>query len=288
MVVDVGITVRGSLEVGRLVAEACLGGLGRVEFCEVCPGDIPLVGVQVSVSRPELACMASQYAGWAVSLKGPDGKGLFFAMGSGPARALYRHEPLFADIAHQEASANAVLILEGRQAPTEEVAAMIAKACGVEASRLHLIIAPTASLVGSVQIAARVVETGMHKLHELGFSLAAVVSGFGTCPLAPVARDDLKAIGRTNDAVLYGGTAWYTVDCEDEDIEKILDRVPSCSSRDYGTLFHELFKRYEGDFYKIDPMIFSPARVFFTNVRTGKSFTAGKINPELLRQSFGL
>jgi len=288
VVVDAGIAVRGSLEAGRLLAEACLGGLGRVDFCEVGTDAVSLPGVRVSVGRPELACMASQYAGWAVSLKEPDGKGRFFAMGSGPARALYHGEPLFADIAHEELSTSAVLILEGRQQPTVEVAAMIAKACRIEASRLFLLVAPTASLAGSVQIAARVVETGMHKLHELGFALDAVVSGFGTCPLAPVAADDLHAIGRTNDAVLYGGKAWYTVDCRDEDIERVLGQVPSCASRDHGTLFYELFKRYEGDFYKIDPMLFSPAEVFFNNTRTGRCFAAGKTNPELLQRSFGL
>jgi len=287
VVVDAGITVRGSLEAGMLTAEACLGGLGCVDFCEGSPDAASLPVVQVRVGRPVLACMASQYAGWAVSLKGSGG-GKFFAMGSGPARALYRGEALFAGIAHTETSANAVLILEGRQPPTAEVAAMIAKACRIEASRLFLIVAPTASLVGSVQIAARVVETGMHKLHELGFPLDAVASGFGTCPLAPVAADDLKAVGRTNDAVLYGGKAWYTVDCPDEDIERVLAQIPSCASRDHGTLFYELFKRYGGDFYKIDPMLFSPAQVFFNNVRTGRCFTAGKTSPELLRESFGL
>ena len=287
VVVDAGIAVRGSLEAGRLTAEACLGGLGCVDFCEGHPDAASLPGVQVRVSRPVLACMASQYAGWAVSLKGSGG-GTFFAMGSGPARALYRGEALFAGIAHTDTSANAVLILESRQPPTADVAAMIAKACRIEASRLFLIVAPTASLVGSVQIAARVVETGMHKLHELGFALDAVVSGFGTCPLAPVAADDLKAVGRTNDAVLYGGKAWYTVDCRDEDIERVLDQIPSGASRDHGTLFYELFKRYGGDFYKIDPLLFSPAQVFFNNLRTGRCFAAGKTNPELLRESFGL
>ena len=287
VVVDAGLASPGSLEAGRLMAEACLGGLGRVELCEL-PGDIPLMGVKVWVSLPELSCMASQYAGWPVSLKGGDGQGRFFAMGSGPARVLRGEEPLLAGIGHEEAPDCAVLILEGRDPPSAEVAAMIAKACGVDESKLFLVAAPTASLAGSVQIAARVVETGMHKLHELGFPLDSVRSGFGTCPLAPVAADDLRAIGRTNDAMLYGAKAWYTVDCEDHDLSAILARVPSMASRDYGTLFYDLFQRYQGDFYKIDPMLFSPAWVFFTNVKTGRSFQAGKINPELLRRSFGL
>jgi methenyltetrahydromethanopterin cyclohydrolase len=289
VVVDAGIAVRGSLEAGRLVAEICLGGLGRVAFCDIHVGGLlALPGLRVDVSRPELACMASQYAGWAISLKNSTDTSRFFAMGSGPARALYRGEAIFGSIAHTEASTSAVLVLEGRQPPTDAVAAMIANACGVAETELFLIVAPTASLVGSIQIAARVVETGMHKLHELGFALDAVISGSGTCPVAPVAADDLTAIGRTNDAVLYGGDAWYTVSCDDADIERILDMVPACASRDYGTLFADLFARYEGNFYKIDPMLFSPARVSIANAQTGRVFIAGKTDPALLRWSFGL
>jgi len=288
VVVDAGIAVAGSLEAGRLVAEICLGGLGHVAFCDIRLDGLSLPGLRVDVSRPELACMASQYAGWAISLTDPADASRFFAMGSGPARALYRGEAIFGGIAHTETSTNAVLVLEGRQPPTAAVAAMIAKACDVAESELSLVVAPTASLVGSVQIAARVVETGMHKLHALGFPLDAVLSGSGTCPLAPVAADDLAAIGRTNDAVLYGGQSWYTVDCDDAAIEAVIDKVPACASRDYGRLFVDLFKRYEGDFYKIDPLLFSPARVCLTNVRTGRNFLAGATDPGLLRQSFGL
>jgi methenyltetrahydromethanopterin cyclohydrolase len=288
MVIDAGITVHGSLEAGRLIAEICLGGLGRVAFCEIRLGGLAVPGLQVDADQPELACMASQYAGWAVSLKDAPKQSRFFAMGSGPARALARVEALFRDIDHAEEAQSAVLVLEGRQPPTPEAAAMIADACRVDEAGLTLIVAPTASMVGSVQIAARVVETGMHKLRELGFPIRDVFAGFGVCPLAPIAADDAAAIGRTNDAVLYGGEAWYTADCEDAAIEAVIDRAPSCASRDYGALFADLFKRYGGDFYKIDPLLFSPASVRINNARSGRSFSAGKTAPELLRRSFGL
>ncbi len=284
--VDAGIEVTGSLEAGRLVAEACLGGLGQVEFCELSQFASPLQGIQVSVSHPTLACMASQYAGWAISRSKEEPGGKFFAMASGPARILARTEPLLKGMEHTEPPTCAVLVLEGRQLPNQEVTTAIATACGVDPEQLFLIIAPTASLVGSVQVAARVVETGMHKLQELGFDLSVVLSGFGTCPVAPVAKDDLRAIGRTNDAVLFGGRAWYTVNCEDQTLERVLDRIPSCSSQDFGTLFYDLFMRYEGDFYKIDPLLFSPAQVFFANARSGRTFSAGEISPGLLQRSF--
>ncbi len=281
IVVDAGITVPGSLEAGRLMGEVCLAGCGRVQWSEVRLGETVYPGVRVVADRPKAGCMASQYAGWAVSVD-DDGTGAsYFAMGSGPARLLRGREPIFEYLGCAETADVAAIVLEGDKLPTPAVADRIAADCGVAPGNLCILIAPTASMAGTVQISARVVETGMHKLHELGFDLDVILSGYGVCPVSPVAASDLRGIGRTNDAVLYGGSVWYVVDCADEDVERVLDRVPSCSSKDHGTLFHELFARYDGDFYKIDPMLFSPARVSFNNVRSGRVFTAGDVDAEL-------
>jgi len=287
VVIDAGVKVPGSLAAGRLFAEACLGGLGQVSFTRLAfddpaagaQGSFWLPAVSVSVDHPHIACMAAQYAGWAIK------RDKFFAMGSGPARALYAGEELFAKLDYKDQADVAVLLLEGRKLPGEEVAAYVAGKCGVEASRLTLLIAPTASVVGSVQIAARVVETGLHKLVELGFDVRQMVAGYGVCPLAPVAADDLHAIGRTNDAVLYGGQAWYTVRADDTELAALVEKVPSSASRDYGTPFYDLFQRYGGDFYRIDPLLFSPAQVSFNNLTSGRTFGAGQVNPTLLRTS---
>jgi len=278
-VIDAGINVPGSLAAGKLFAEACLGGLGEVGFCPLSFSlpDFYLPGVSVRVEHPDIACMASQFAGWAVQRE------KFFAMGSGPARALYAGEEIFERLDYRDRSEVAVLMLEGRKLPGEQVAQYVAGKCGVDAASLMLAIAPTASLVGSVQVVARVVETGLHKLTELGFDVRQVVAGFGTCPLAPVASDDLRAIGLTNDAVLYGGQAFYAVQTSDRLLEAIIEQVPSSASRDYGTPFYELFQRY-GDFYQIDPLLFSPAEVGFNNLSTGRTFHAGRVNTELLGQ----
>jgi methenyltetrahydromethanopterin cyclohydrolase len=222
--------------------------------------------------------MASQYAGWAIK------RDKFFAMGSGPARARYAGEELFAKLDYRDEADVAVLLLEGRKLPGVEVAIYIAEKCRVRPERLYLLIAPTASIVGSVQIAARVVETGLHKMVELGFDVRQVIAGYGTCPLAPVAGDDLKAIGRTNDGVLYGGQVYYLVRANDEELEELVPRIPSAASRDYGTPFYELFQRY-GDFYQIDPLLFSPAEVWVNNLNSGRSFHAGGVNVGVLRTS---
>jgi methenyltetrahydromethanopterin cyclohydrolase len=119
---------------------------------------------------------------------------------------------------------------------------------------------------------------------EIDFDVEVILSGSGTCPLASIAADDLEAIGRTNDAVLYGGRAWYTTKTDDAHIEEVIDRLPSSASSDYGTPFIELFRRYDGDFYKIDPLLFSPAEVFVNNVTSGRTFHAGGLNADMIRR----
>jgi len=271
----------GGFKAGKLFAEACMGGLGEVTFTALDFGPFWLPGVSVSVERPAVACMASQYAGWAIKV------GKFFAMGSGPARALARVEELYERLAYRDEAEVAVIALEGRKPPTEEVAEYIARKCGVSPQKLYILIAPTASVVGSVQISARVVETGMHKMMELGFDIEQVAGGYGTCPIAPVAEDDLRAIGRTNDCVLYGGRAFYTVRADDAELERVIEQIPSSASRDYGKPFYELFQAYGGDFYQIDPLLFSPAEVFINNLASGRSYRAGGPNLEVLRGILG-
>jgi methenyltetrahydromethanopterin cyclohydrolase len=276
-VVDCGVHVPGSLEAGRLFAEVCLGGLAQVSFCHLDFDGLWLPGVGASVSHPPMACLAAQYAGWAVKAD------KYFAMGSGPARALYRGDPIFEHLSYQDEADVGVLTLEARELATEAAADKVAGKCGISPESLYFLVAPTASIVGSVQVAARTVETGLHKMAEIGFDVNVLLSGYGTCPLPSVAADDLRAIGRTNDAVLYGGQAWYTVRTEDERIEEVIDRLPSSASSDYGTPFYDLFRRYDGDFYRIDPLLFSPAEVFVNNVTSGRTFHAGQVNVEMIR-----
>lgn len=281
VVVDCGIDVPGGLEAGRRFAAITLGGAAEVRLTQTTVGDLWLPAVEVMTDDPVRACLAAQYAGWAIS--GPE---KYFAMGSGPARALARAEPLFEELGGAEQSDVAVLALEGAALPPVEVAAKIADRCRVVPERLVILIAPTASLVGTVQIAARSAETGLHKLHELGFPLAAVVSALGIAPISPVARNDLRGIGRTNDAILYGARAWYAVRTEDAAVEAVIEQLPATASRDYGRPFYELFKSYNFDFYQVDPHLFSPGEVVINNLATGRTWRAGRLNPELLQTSF--
>lgn len=279
-VIDCGVEVPGGYDAGLALSEICMGGLGSIALGPVAVGDESWPGVTVWTDHPAVACMASQYAGWAINAEG------FFAMGSGPLRAHARVEKeLFEKLHYAEAAEHGVLVLEGRQLPSAAVAAWVAGKAKLSPAQLTFLVAPTASLAGGVQIAARVVETAMHKIEQLGFDIHRVVSGFGTAPLAPVAKSDVRAIGRTNDCILYGGTVHFTVQASDAELAALAPQVPASASRDYGTPFFDIFERYGRDFYKIDPLLFSPAAVRLTSTETGRTHAAGALDPAVLRAS---
>jgi len=279
-VIDAGIDTPGGYGAGRALAEICMGGLADVAYPPLLLGGDTWPGVRVWTDHPAVSCMASQYAGWAIQV------GKYFAMGSGPLRAHARVEQeLFAKLRYAERAERGVLVLETRAAPTDAVAAWVGQKAGLAPSQLTFVVAPTASLAGGVQIAARMLETGLHKMDTLGFDVTKVVSGMGTAPLPPVAKNDLRAIGRTNDCILYGGQARYTVNADDAELSALVPKIPAAASKDYGTPFYEIFKRYDGDFYKIDPLLFSPAEVWLTSVGSGKTYHAGQVNPDVLRAS---
>jgi len=279
-VIDAGVETEGGLTAGLLLGEVCMGGLGDVEFTSVVLGGENWPAVQVRTDHPALACMASQYAGWALQVE------KYFAMASGPLRAHARVEKeLFERLHYAEQATCGVLVLEGRQLPTDEVAAYVSRRSNMSPGQLTFLIAPTASLAGCTQIAARILETGLHKMERLGFDVRQVVSGIGTAPIAPVARNDLRGIGRTNDCILYGGQAHFTVKGADSELADLASRLPASASKDYGTPFYDIFERYDRDFYKIDPLLFSPAEVWLTSVTSGKTYHAGRTDPEVLRKS---
>ena len=100
-------------------------------------------------------------------------------------------------------------------------------------------------------------------------------------------------MGWTNDAILYGSevTLWLDGEAEGEgdiagDLETLGPRVPSSSSADYGRPFGEIFEAYGSDFYRIDPLLFSPAAVCFVERRTGRTSRFGEVSSEILTRSF--
>lgn len=283
--VDAGIAALGGIEAGRQIGEICMGGLGRITLTHSAYTSRWPLTVNVHSTNPVLSCLGSQYAGW--SLSHGKGKEAFYALGSGPARALCVKEELFKELGYADQSTETALVMEVDKAPPLELIEKIARDCRVETSGLTLILTPTSSLAGGMQVVARVLEVAMHKAHELKFPLEDILDGSGSAPVPPPAPDFMRAMGRTNDAILFAGQVHLFVKGSDEAVEKLAKELPSSVSRDYGKPFAQVFKEYNYDFFKVDPMLFSPARVIVTAVESGHSFHAGRLDEELLERSFG-
>lgn len=284
MIVDAGIQAQGGFEAGKLVTEICMGGCAQVEIVSRNYDGIELPSVFVRTDHPLVATLGSQYAGW--QIKEDD----YFAIGSGPGRALaLKPKSIYDEIDYRDSYQRAIVVLETDKMPPASLLERLVKDCGVSHEALAVIITPTASLAGSVQVSGRIVETGIHKLRRLGFDVSLISYAWGAAPIAPLHPKFTHAMARTNDAILYGGTAYYVVNCDDDDeLEETLRKSPSNTSTAYGKPFFEIFKEANYDFYKIDPNLFAPAVVIANNVRTGTTFKFGGLNPEALKQSFGI
>ncbi|MEZ6052855.1 MAG: methenyltetrahydromethanopterin cyclohydrolase [Planctomycetaceae bacterium] len=281
-VIDFGVDALGSLAAGIALSEVCMAGLAEIELQQGTLNGIGWPQVFVSTDEPLAACLLSQYAGWAVQV------GKFFGMGSGPMRAAAGAEELFSHLDYHEEAEQVVGVLESGKLPGEDVIRMIAEKCSVSQNNVTLLVAPTASVAGSFQVVARSVETCLHKLHELKFDLTRIRSAVGSAPFAPVAADDLAGIGRTNDAILYGGRVHLWVTGDDESLASIGPKVPSSASEAYGEPFVTIFEQAGHDFYAIDKLLFSPAEVVFQNVDTGRVHVFGGTDESVVAKSFGI
>jgi methenyltetrahydromethanopterin cyclohydrolase (EC 3.5.4.27) len=290
-IIDAGINVPGGLEAGRIITEICMGGLGTVSITQSTYTENWPLSINVHSSNPVLACLGSQYAGWSLAHE------KYYALGSGPARAMATKEKdgvkvpveaLYQELEYNDSADSTVLVIENDKIPPLAIVDKVATACGVSADKLTLIMTPTSSIAGSVQVVGRVLEVAMHKAHELHFPLENIIDGSGSAPVCPPHPDFVKAMGRTNDAILFAGQVHLFVKGSDEDAEKLAKALPSSTSKDYGKPFAEIFKACNYDFFKIDGMLFSPASVIVTAVDSGRSFRAGKLDNALLDQSFGV
>ena len=285
-IIDAGINCVGGLEAGRLIGEICMGGLGTVTLSTNSGFDNWPWSVNVHAKTPVLSCLGSQYAGWSLSHKSEESE--FYALGSGPGRALAAKEEVLKEFRYKDNADSTCIVLEVDKFPPVEVAEKVAKDCGIAADELTFILTPTSSTAGVMQIAIRVLEVAMHKAHTLHFPMDRIIDGFGVTPVAPPGGDFMTGMGRTNDAILYGGLVHLFVQSSDDEAKDLAEKMPSNTSSDYGRPFGEIFKSYEYDFFKIDPMLFSPAKVIVTNANSGNSYTAGELNEAMLTTSFGL
>ncbi len=277
-VIDCGVNVSGSYEAGRMFTDICMGGLSSTSVRMGEVGGVPLAFIEVSTDFPAIACLGAQKAGWKIMVDD------YFAMGSGPARALaLKPRKTYEQIEYEDDYEGAVIALESDRLPDERVVQFIADECQVETENLVVLVAPTSSLVGSVQVSGRVVETAIYRLNELGFDTTRIESGIGTAPIAPVVKDNTRAMGVTNDSIIYHGSVYLTL----RGIEtETLKQVPSSNSRDYGKPFYESFKEAGFDFFKIDTSLFAPAEITVNDLETGETYHAGNVNEKVLLESY--
>ena len=279
-IIDAGINIAGSVHAGLKISEICLGGLGEVTILPSQKINISSYSISVHSSKPVLACLGSQYAGWSLSHEN------FFSLGSGPVRSIVQKEEIFKEIDYKDKSSKTSVVLEVDKFPPEEVVKKVSADSNVQPKNLTFIITPTTSICGNIQVVARVLEVAIHKIHELKFPLERVIHGIGYAPLPPIAKDFITGMGRTNDAIIYGGVVQLIIDGPEEDLKGLSKTLPSSSSSDYGKPFKEIFKKYNHDFYKIDCSLFSPALIIINSKISGKTYIGGEINEKLITKSF--
>ena len=283
-IVDAGVKAKGGLQAGRIITEICMGGCGKARITSRKYGKLELPSIFVHTDHPAIATLGSQYAGWQISEEG------YFAIGSGPARALaLKPKEIYREIGYRDDFNKAIVVLETEKFPPATLLERLVSDCKILHENLVVILTPTTSVAGAVQVSGRIVETGIHKLRKLGLNPNTILYAWGCAPIPPIHPKFADAMARANDAILYGGTAYYIVEYEDEEeLKKIVKDAPSNASKDYGKPFIEIFKEANYDFYKVDPNLFAPAIVVVNNMKTGATFQSGKVNAEALAKSFGV
>lgn len=282
--IDAGIHAKGGFSAGKVITEICMGGLGKTEILMKQYSDIELPTIFVQTNHPAIATLGSQFAGW--QIKSAD----FFAIGSGPARALaLKPKEVYEKIRYKDKADMAIVVLETSKKPPEELVTKCASECRIRPDKFFIILTPTTSVAGSTQVSGRIVETGIHKLTRLGLDPTVICYAWGCAPIAPVHPKFVEAMGRTNDVILYGGVAYYALHYEDDKkLKALASKAPSKASKHYGKPFKEIFKQANNDFYQIDPHLFAPAMLIINNLETGAVFKAGEINVDVLKRSIGL
>jgi methenyltetrahydromethanopterin cyclohydrolase len=284
VVVDAGVKARGGLGAGIYLSRLCMADLADIQLTPSTVKGVLMPGVEVATDYPAVSCMASQCAMWQIKAD------KFFAMGSGPGRVLAKKtKDLYEKIGFEEVSDVGVLVLESNKLPDEKVSSHIAEKCGIDPADLRLAVAPTDSVAGLVQVSARVVETGLHKLFTMGFDITTIKSGWGRAPISPITGDATMCMGSSNDAIIYGGETYYTLSYENlEELKQYLKGMPSQASRDWGAPFYKTFKAAGFDFFKVDHNVFAPAKVVMNEMKSRRTFVSGKVNEDVLAESFNL
>ena len=278
-VIDCGVNAPGSIGAGILFADISLAGLGNVS---VVPGIIDSYYInfaQVYIDRPAIACLGSQKPGWKLKADG------FAGTGYGPARAIsQKPKNIYAAINYTDDAETAVINIETQTMPSVKEMEYIAKQCSTDPECVVALIARPNSIAGSVVNGTRVVEWAMNRLLQMEYDIMEITSASGACPIAPLKKEEPEFVGASFDSIAYYGMAYlYTKGRNDA-----FKDATSSSSKSYGKSFKALLKESQGDFSKVDPMMYAPARIMVNGIQDGSLETYGKLDPAMLLESYGL
>jgi methenyltetrahydromethanopterin cyclohydrolase len=279
-VIDMGQRVPGSWEAGRLYAEITMGGLGSVSF-----GDFELAGhhlrsVLVSTEHPVEACWVAQKH---ADRRSGDPDDVILA---GPAKALLVPiDPSVAQAGYQEMHRQAVAPLQLERRVTDDDIAWLARACQLPPRDIFVLVAPTPSLVCAIQVVARSVDNAMHRLHSAGLELTSIESLRGSAPVPPRADDELSALGRINDSLMYGTQVHAQVRYSG-DLSAVATQVASQPPASRGRPFLDILAAADNDFHNVPLDVFCIAEMSITDIDSGSSATAGDLDYDLLATSF--
>ncbi|MHA1505534.1 MAG: methenyltetrahydromethanopterin cyclohydrolase [Candidatus Heimdallarchaeota archaeon] len=266
-IIDCGIDAKGSVAAGLLFIKISLGGLASVNLdYPVTENEHTMIAVSVETSYPVLSTLGCQAASWNVN------KDEFFGMVCGPGRAL------------AQKPSTAILCIESDKLPTPKVIDYLAEKCNVEKKNLKILMIKTNCLVEYLQMAARAIEIGVFRLVEqLGFSKEKVQHAIGSGLVPPLSDDANISNDRVNNALIYGTRLYLVVKSTPEDnLEELIEKIPSNSSSSYVEKFLELFEAAGKDFGKMDLSILAPSEVIINDIRTGKLYQKGKVDANYL------
>jgi methenyltetrahydromethanopterin cyclohydrolase len=298
-IVDCGINAVGGFEAGILATKVACGGLLEACITETSYGGLTLPTLFMRTDNPALsiAVCQSNWFGLFPSLFAMK-KTEYSALSLGPAKALAQEpKEVFDKVDYKDKSDVGVLVLQADNFPDEKVSEYIASKCKISPENLYLVMAPTASVAGSVQVSAHVLEDSLWRLTDyLDYEYSKVKYITGSSPISPVYPEIWRRPGITPDDMIRnaGRIHFYVYSSEGDDLQKIADEMIIEKTQAFGKPFFEILN--SGIFSKgldkktlgREGWTYVIAEAMVTDLRTGKVFKAGKIHADLIRKFMGI
>ncbi|MEM2896426.1 MAG: methenyltetrahydromethanopterin cyclohydrolase [Candidatus Bathyarchaeia archaeon] len=288
-VLDCGVNVPGGYRAGELAAKLRMGGLGEVHVSSVTYGDVSLPTAILCTDFPAMIGLCA-YVWYGIVPQPFDTKAEFSAWISGPGRVLAQApQKVFDKVYYRDESDVSVLVVQSRKLPNEKIADYLAERCGVSPKNLYLVVTPTESVAGSVQVVAvSGLEDTFWRLTEFyGIPYARIKQALGSTPIPPVHQKIFEIPCITpDDAIRYGGIVHYWVESVDgEDLEAIvrgmvIENYPINYGKSYYQIgghppdLHTFAKEGRG-------FVVGEAGIYDT--RTGKMYKAGRVHIEMIK-----